>query len=84
MKEFKQRLTENWHLSRWIRLGAGLFIGFQAIQIHDGLSGLLASFFLLQAFTNTGCCGFNSCATPAAKPHEKSEEVVHFEEIKEK
>ena len=44
---------------RWLRLSLGVFIGVQAFQTHDLLSGAIALFFLFQAVTNTGCCGDN-------------------------
>ncbi|HTL80406.1 MAG TPA: hypothetical protein VL651_01810 [Bacteroidia bacterium] len=60
----RQRLFTGWHFMRWIRLGFGLLLTIQTIQTHDMLSGFVAAFFLLQALTNTGCCGVNGCALP--------------------
>ncbi len=80
---FLQTLTTNWHLMRWIRLIFGLFIGVQAILMHDALSGFLASIFLFQAVTNTGCCGSNGCSAPASrsKGTKQASEDVSYEEV---
>ena len=78
----KTTLLTGWHLIRWVRLVFGIFIGIQAIQTHDIISGLLAGFFLYQAVTNTGCCGVSACAVPVSKPNKT--EDVEFEEIKTK
>ena len=62
----KQTLFTGWHFMRWLRLGIGIFIAIQAIQMQDPLSGFIAAFFLFQAATNTGCCGAGGCAVPTA------------------
>ena len=64
---FLQTLFSGWHFMRWLRLGLGLFIAFQAFQMQDIFAGLLASFLLFQVVTNTGCCGANGCAIPTQK-----------------
>jgi hypothetical protein len=83
MDYIKDTVLTNWHLMRWFRLGLGLFMGFQAIQVHDPLAGFIAIFFLYQAATNTGCCGVGGCAVPgsSAGKIDKIEEV-EYEEIK--
>ncbi len=63
----KETLFTGWHFMRWLRLGVGIFIGIQAIQMHHPISGFIAAFFLFQALTNTGCCGVNNCSVPAEK-----------------
>lgn len=63
----KQTLFTGWNFMRWLRLGFGILIAFQAIETKDSLSGLIAGFFLFQALTNTGCCGVNGCAVPISK-----------------
>jgi len=64
MLNIRQMISSDWHLMRVIRLGAGLFIAYQAW--HDGsyLTGLLAGIFIFQAITNTGCCAGGSCTLP--------------------
>ncbi|HRE51491.1 MAG TPA: hypothetical protein PK339_08725 [Flavitalea sp.] len=66
MKTIRQNLFQNWHLMRWVRLALGAYIAYYAIGHADILSGLIAAFFLFQAFTNTGCAG-GSCAVPPPK-----------------
>lgn len=63
----KQTLFTGWHFMRWLRLGLGIFIAIQAIQTQDTLSVFIASFFLFQAVTNTGCCRASGCALPITK-----------------
>ena len=38
----------NWHLMRIIRLAIGIFIGVNAIIMHEELSGIIAAIFLFQ------------------------------------
>jgi len=80
----KETLFTGWNLMRWLRLGLGVFIAIQAIQIHDTLSGFISAFFLFQAVTNTGCCGSRGCAMPITKNKSGEIEDVEFEEIKAK
>ncbi|MBS1935459.1 MAG: hypothetical protein JST96_15770 [Bacteroidetes bacterium] len=80
MSNIKKMVLYNWHLVRILRLVLGIFIGVNAIMIHDMLSGLLSGIFLFQAFTNTGCCCAGSCAIPPSKNKQEKEPV--FEEIK--
>lgn len=79
---FKHALLNNWHFMRWLRLGLGLFIAFQAVKNLDAISGLIAGFFLFQAITNTGCCGSGGCDVPASTQKQSNVEEVDFEEIK--
>jgi len=58
-----QTLLTSWNFMRFLRLGAGIFIGVQALLYRDVLAGLIASVFLLQAATNTCCCGTSGCTT---------------------
>ncbi len=83
MDYIKDTVLTNWHVMRWLRLGLGLFMGFQAIQVHDPFAGFISLFFLYQAATNTGCCGVGGCAVPvsSAAKLDKIEEV-EYEEIK--
>lgn len=77
-----QSLLTGWNFMRFLRLGVGIFIGVQAIQYHDVLSGLIASVFLLQAATNTGCCGASGCATNNNYNTKNNIQEVEFEEVK--
>lgn len=80
----KQTLFTGWHFMRWLRLGLGIFIAIQAIQLHDTLTGFIAAFFLFQAATNIGCCGTSGCAVPTTKNNTDKIEEVTFEEFKTK
>ena len=62
-----QALLTNWHIMRIIRLVLAIFVGFQAIQLRDVFAGIVAGLLLLQAITNTGCCGASGCAIPERK-----------------
>jgi hypothetical protein len=78
-----ETLLTGWHFMRWLRLGLGLMIAFQAVEMHDVWLGLMAVFFLFQAVTNTGCCGASGCAVPTKTTDGKVEDVT-YEEIKTK
>jgi hypothetical protein len=78
----KETLFTGWNWVRWLRLGLGIAIAFQAIETHDALAGVLSAFLLFQAISNTGCCGVNACdVKPNTKRHEQIDDVV-LEEIK--
>lgn len=82
MNTIKATLLYNWHFMRVLRLGLGIFIAIEAIQIYDAFSGFIAAFFLFQSITNTGCCGAQGCSTPVFKSDSDKVEDVEFEEIK--
>jgi len=82
MNTIQHTLLNNWHLMRLIRLGLGLFVGYNAWQESSGLVGLLASVLLFQALSNTGCCGAGGCSLPA-KPARRGEvEEIVYTEVK--
>ena len=64
-QELLSGLSTNWHFLRWLRAGLGLFLTWQTIQRPDIFTGVVAAFFLFQAFTNTGCGGTSGCSVPA-------------------
>ena len=78
----KETLLTGWNFMRWLRLALGLFIGIDAIQMHQPISGFIAAFFIYQAVTNTGCCGVSNCATPTTKGYTDKIEEIKYEEIK--
>jgi len=82
MNTIKATLFYNWHFMRVLRLGLGVFIAVQAVKTHDTFSGLIATFFLFQAVTNTGCCGSQGCSTSVQKNSSDKMEDIEFEEIK--
>jgi hypothetical protein len=82
MKTITENLLTNWNFMRWLRLGLAIFIGMQAIELHDPLAGMIAAFFLFQVITNTGCCGSAGCVVPSTKQPEPHTDSVDYEEIK--
>lgn len=78
----QQTLFTNWHFMRWLRLGLGLFISYQAIQAHDILAGLVAAFLLYQVAINAGCCGANACNSSYKGGENHDLKEIQFEEIK--
>ncbi|WP_416865046.1 MAG: hypothetical protein ACMVP2_21490 [Imperialibacter sp.] len=83
MTKIYELVTTGWHFARRLRLGFGVFLAAQAIQLSDVLSGVLAALFLFQAITNTGCCGAGGCAVPTTSKKENlpDQETV-YEEVK--
>ena len=82
METLKQNLFTNWHFMRWLRLAIGVYVIVQAVMLHDTMLGFFGAFFFIQAVTNTGCCGTQSCTAPVAKKNSDKIEEVKFEEIK--
>jgi hypothetical protein len=82
LNSIRQTLFTQWNLVRWIRLIAGVFLLFQAIQLHDSIAGFISILLLFQAITNTGCCGVDGCSVPVSKNAEPSTHEVEYEEIK--
>lgn len=77
-------LLTGWNFMRGLRLVLGVIFLMQAIEMRDIITGLIASFFLFQAVTNTGCCGSNGCAVPVNKTNVDNIQDVDFEEVKTK
>lgn len=78
-------LFSDWNALRMFRLAIGIFVLVQAVSYRDGLAGAIAGIFLVQALTNTGCCGVRGCAVP--KTNQKIQAInqeVEFEEIQPK
>lgn len=73
-------LLSGWSLMRWLRLAMGILFAIQAVQFREALAGMVSVFFLVQAITNTGCCGAEGCVAP--KSMQKNDEEVSFEEVK--
>ncbi|HEY5328032.1 MAG TPA: hypothetical protein VIJ27_13595 [Mucilaginibacter sp.] len=66
MNTLKQRIFTNWHFSRFLRLGMGLWMLVWAAQTKDWSIGLFSGLFLFMAISNTGCCGAQGCALPGS------------------
>jgi hypothetical protein len=82
MQTFKYLLFNGWTVMRWVRLLLGLAFAYQAIIQHDSISALLSVFLLVQAITNTGCCGVQGCSVPQKQGSTHSVEDSRFEEVK--
>jgi hypothetical protein len=78
----KETIFNNWNFMRWLRLGLGIYIAYQAVETISLFSGAVAAFFIFQAITNTGCCGTNGCAVPIKKSSSDRSEDTGTEEIK--
>jgi hypothetical protein len=57
-------ILKDWDLIRWVRLAAGSYFLWQGLSSSDNFSAFVGSFLLLQAITNTGCCGSGGCKIP--------------------
>ena len=79
-----QTLLTGWNFMRGLRLVLGVIFLMQAIEMRDIITGLIATFFLFQAVTNTGCCGTNGCAVPVNKTKVDDIQDITFEEVKSK
>ena len=77
-------LLTGWNFMRGQRLVLGVIFLMQAIEMRDIITGLIATFFLFQAVTNTGSCGTNGCAVPINKTKVDDIQDVAFEEVKSK
>ena len=86
MTRFKERLLNNWHLMRIMRLGIGTMLLVAGIQNKDWMIGLFSTFFLYQAITDTGCCSTAGYNTPGGRrkftPPVSLEDTVEYEEVK--
>lgn len=66
----KETLFTNWDFMRFLRLGLGIYIAFQAVETQSMISGIFGAFFIFQAVTKTGCCGSKGCAVPIKKKNQ--------------
>lgn len=67
---------------RFLRLGMGILMMVQSLQMHDKLIGAIAIILLYQALFNKGCCAANVCASPMPKQTSNNTEEISFEEVK--
>ena len=84
METLRKTIFTGWNFMRWLRLALGLIIAYQAIELHNGVMGLLAGLFMFQALTNTGCCGTAVCNTRPARHKPGNIDNLEFEEVKDK
>ena len=71
-------ILNNWSIMRGLRLVLGIAALVQAFIQKDIFLGLLATFLLLTAIANIGCCGSNSCAVKF-KQNKKEKELIYEE-----
>lgn len=67
---------------RFLRLGMGILMIIQSVQMKDKLIGAIALILLYQALFNKGCCAAQSCASPMPKQTNTTTEDISFEEVK--
>lgn len=56
----KNRLLNNWHIMRIIRVVLAVFLFFNAYETHEWFFVIFGLFFLVQGVFNLGCGG-NTC-----------------------
>lgn len=74
-----QLLHTPWNFMRWLRLFLGFSLFMQFAQTHDAFSLIVATFFLYQVYTNTGCCGTSECSTPLPKTNSTPTDIQFIE-----
>lgn len=77
----KDLIFKNWNLIRFIRLGIGLFILFQAVMAADILIGLAGLLFTGMAVFNAGCGSTGGCIPVRSRDIDVSKEII-YEEVK--
>ncbi len=84
MTSLKDKLLNNWHLMRIVRLAIGIWLEIIAFSSHDWPIGFMGAFFLYQAIADTSCCGAAGCNTSYSKRTSSIQktEQIEFEEIK--
>jgi hypothetical protein len=60
-------LSTGWTFMRWLRLGLGVVVAFQAVVHNDALAGLVSALFFVQVITNRGGCGGAYCVNPKSR-----------------
>ncbi len=75
MNTIRQQLFTGWHFMRWLRLGMGILIIVQAVEIKNAFIGIIGAFFFLQSITGSGCCGANGCTLPVKIKEENEKDL---------
>lgn len=78
------KITKNWSISRFIRLGIGLYLLVDGVRSGMILFVLLGVIFTILPLMNIGCCASNSCSVNPSEKENGAEDGVVFEEIKSK
>lgn len=76
-----------WDLLRWLRLGLGAMILFEAFKTYDWFMGILGIVLIAQAVFNVGCCGTSGCSPSPQSPNQNQNkdvvaEKITYEEVK--
>jgi hypothetical protein len=76
------RILHNWNFARLFRLIVGVAAGVQGLMEKEFLLFVVASFFVITAVANVGCCGAAGCATDFSKVQKKERpEEIEYEEV---
>ncbi len=84
----KERLLNNWHLMRIVKLAIGLYLFAGAFYMKEWMFGIMGIFFLYQAVSDTTCCGAAGCNTRSNSRRQRvynkppDDTDVDYEEIK--
>ncbi|GAB2832196.1 hypothetical protein [Ferruginibacter profundus] len=77
----KQAILHHWNFIRFIRLGMGIAIIFQAVAVKDVLFSIAGLLLTAMAVFNIGCCGAGGCHTAVQNSKEPVKEVGYEEVI---
>ena len=69
-----ERITQNWNIWRFLRLGIAIFLIIQGVIAQDWFLVFIAGFLLYQTIFNVGCSSGN-CAIPEPKVKENDNEL---------
>lgn len=82
METLKQRILNNWHAMRWLRLFIGTMVLVSAYEQSDWILGVLSGVLLVQAGFNLGCEVYNCSVATSNKNNNVDAINVQYEEIK--
>lgn len=77
----KERILSNWSFARIVRLGLGLMIVIQAVQLNDFFMGAMGLLFMGMAIFAIGCCSTSGCSKTIKKTNKNIEETT-YEEVR--
>lgn len=82
LEKIKNTLFYNWNLMRIMRVGIGLIVLYQSIDVKDWMIGAFAAILLSQGLFNWGCCGAQGCVPNKSDVKNNTIEDVIYEEVK--
>ncbi len=77
----KQLIGSNWNFMRFLRLGLGLAILFQAALAANMSMGIAGLLLTLMALLNMGCCGAGGCNVPSNKTTKNTGDISYEEVV---